>query len=174
MNHLHIRDARDGDQDQIREVTLSAYQEYAAVMPPPAWLGYRQNILATLADVRPAEQIVAEVDGAIIGTVLLFPDGTTVHAPDGSAFTLEYPEIRLLAVAPAARGQGAGKKLVVECIRRAREQKTVVLTLHTSDMMQTAMQMYERIGFVRMPKLDFNPAPGILVKGYQLDLASHP
>jgi hypothetical protein len=65
MNGLHIRDARESDRDTILDVTLSAYQEYAAIMPPPHWEDYRRGILATLADVRPAEQIVAEKEGAI-------------------------------------------------------------------------------------------------------------
>jgi hypothetical protein len=30
---LLIRDARPGDRDRIREVTLTAYQEFAAQMP---------------------------------------------------------------------------------------------------------------------------------------------
>ena len=37
-------------------------------------------------------------------------------------------------------------------------------------MMQTALRMYERMGFVRAPELDFHPAPGFIVKGYRLDL----
>jgi hypothetical protein len=69
---VQIRDARSGDRDAIRGVTLSAYEEYAALMPGH-WEGYRQSILATLADVGGAEQIVAELDGTIVGTVLLFP-----------------------------------------------------------------------------------------------------
>src|SRR3989442_11752704 len=64
---LIIRDARPGDRDRILEVTLAAYQEYAAQMPD-LWQGYRQNIVATLARVEPAEQLVAERDDTIVGT----------------------------------------------------------------------------------------------------------
>jgi hypothetical protein len=38
------------------------------------------------------------------------------------------------------------------------------------DMMRAAVRMYERMGFVRAPDLDFTPAEGVLVKGYRLDL----
>jgi hypothetical protein len=38
------------------------------------------------------------------------------------------------------------------------------------DMMRAAMRMYERMGFVRVPDLDFSPAQGLLVKGYRMDL----
>jgi len=57
-----------------------------------------------------------------------------------------------------------------ECIRRARRLGAVCLNLHTTDMMQVAMRMYERMGFVRVPELDFHPHPGVTVKAYRLDL----
>jgi len=57
-----------------------------------------------------------------------------------------------------------------ECIRRARQSGAPMLTLHTTDIMQTAMRMYEQMGFVRAPDLDFHPAPNIIVKGYRLPL----
>jgi hypothetical protein len=37
-------------------------------------------------------------------------------------------------------------------------------------MMQVAMRMYERMGFVRAPELDFHPDPSITVKAYRLEL----
>jgi len=152
---LLIRDARPGDRDRIREVTLAAYQEYASRMSGH-WEGYRQNIVATLASVEPAEQVVAERDDTIVGT---------------ESLEVPWPEVRLLAVASAARGQGIGAALMRECVRRARGSGTSALSLHTTDLMQTAMRMYERMGFVRAPQLDFHPAPGLTVKGYRLDLA---
>jgi hypothetical protein len=34
------------------------------------------------------------------------------------------------------------------------------------------MRLYERLGFRRMPELDFEPAPGETVKGFRLDLSA--
>ncbi len=166
MTELHIRDARAADYDAVREVTLAAYQEYAASMQVH-WESYRRSILATLANVHPAEQIVAEQDGALAGAVLLFPTGTALTAPDGASVTLAWPEIRLLAVAPAARGHGIGAALIRECLHRARQSGAAAVTLHTTEMMRVAMQMYERMGFVRAPELDFHPVPEITIKGYR-------
>jgi hypothetical protein len=59
VNDVIVRDARGGDREIIKAVTLSAYEQYAAVMQTH-WEGYRHNILTTLGDVKPAEQIVAE------------------------------------------------------------------------------------------------------------------
>ena len=171
MNNYTIRDARQADREMIQSVTLSAYEQYAAVMQEN-WKYYRGNILDTLANPNPAEQIVAETDHGIIGTVLLYPAGTQLHGPDGKLVSLEVPEVRLLAVTPSARGQGIGVALMQECIRRARQSGAASLGLHTTDMMGVAMRMYERMGFVRVTALDLRPAEGIVVKGYRIKLES--
>jgi predicted N-acetyltransferase YhbS len=168
---ITIRESRPADRSAIEVVTLAAYEQYAAVLPAPLWEAYRQNIVATLADAQPATQIVAEVDGALVGSVLMYPAGADTGAPGrGKTMMLVWPEVRLLAVAPAARGSGAGRRLMEECIRRARASGATAITLHTTDMMQRAMELYQRMGFERAPDLDFSPAQGITVKGYRLAL----
>lgn len=169
MLHLLIRDARPEDRDAICDVTLAAYEEYAAQMPPLYWEAYRLNILATLDQVGPAEQIVAEREGTVIGTVLLYPPRSFSPPGDEASLEMLWPEVRLLAVAPAGRGGGVGAALMNECVRRARRLGTSALSLHTTDMMRTAMRMYARMGFVRAPELDFQPLPDVTVKGYSLD-----
>src|SRR5258708_22549990 len=107
MTGLNIRDARAGDQAAIQDVTISAYLEYAPIMQDN-WERYRHSILGTLADVKPATQIVAEKGGAIVGTVLLFPAGTAFEVPSGESVSLPSPEVRLLAVSPAPPRQRVG------------------------------------------------------------------
>jgi GNAT superfamily N-acetyltransferase len=166
-NTLKIRSARKADRHAARKITLSAFHQYAAVMPPSRWEGYRENILETLTDVAPAQQIVAEKNGVTLGSVLLYPPGTAFSTPEEGPLTC--PEVRLLAVAPEARGQGIGAALMKECIRRAHQGGAACLNLHTTDMMQVAMRMYERMGFVRAPELDFHPDPKVAVKAYRLE-----
>jgi GNAT superfamily N-acetyltransferase len=170
MNGLRIRDAHPDDRDAILGATLAAYQEYEALMPSH-WEEYRQHILATLADVKPAEQIVAEQDGGIVGTVLLYPAGTSLTLDEDSPITRRWPEVRLLAVIPAARGRGVGAALTHECAKRARRAGAGFLTLHTTDMMKAALRLSERMGVARAPEIDFHPVPGVTIKGYRLDLA---
>ncbi len=165
---LHIRDARDDECEVIRDVTLAAYEEYAAVMPEPFWEKYRRQLLVTLDEEGPVERIVAEREGTVVGSVLLYP-------PLANAYTrvlvgVGWPEVRLLAGAPGARGQGVGTALMDECERRARRAGATMLGLHTMDMMQAALRLYERRGFIRAPELDFHPAEGVLVKGYRRSL----
>lgn len=164
---VHVRGARAGDRGAIEAVTLAAYQEFAPQMPQH-WELYRQNIVGTLAKTEPENQLVAEREGRIIGTVLLYPAGTTLTSPRGDVITLVLPEVRLLAVAPEGRGHGVGEALMRECVRRARESGAPGITLHTTDMMRTAMRLYERLGFVRVRELDLRPLPGVVAKGYRL------
>ena len=168
---LTIRSARSADRAAIEAVTLAAYGQYAAVLPAPLWAGYRQNIVTTLAAAEPATLIVAEAGGTLVGSVLLIPAGGTLAAPGLAApAPLAEPELRLLAVAPAGRSRGVGRRLVEECIRRSRAAGATAITLHTTDMMEVAMALYERMGFAREPGLDFAPGPELLVKGYRLEL----
>jgi ribosomal protein S18 acetylase RimI-like enzyme len=55
-------------------------------------------------------------------------------------------------------------------MRRSRAAGARALTLHTTDMMEVAMALYERMGFARAAELDFRPGPTMLVKGYRLEL----
>jgi GNAT superfamily N-acetyltransferase len=167
MEALRIRDAQGNDGSAIAALTLSAYQEYAPLMPS-LWDAYRENIVTTLAAPEPATQLVAEQGSRLVGTVLLYPAAT--GSDERAPFPRPYPEVRLLAVAPAARGKGIGEALMRECIRRARRSGATTLALHTTDLMRAAMRLYTRMGFQREPELDFRPRPEVTVKGYVLDL----
>jgi GNAT superfamily N-acetyltransferase len=163
---LTLREARPADRDAIVDVTLAAYQEYASQVP--FWPAYRENILATITSPRPAAQLVADLDGTIVGTVLFYPappPGATI-APGQS----RWPEIRLLAVAPPARGKGVALALMQECVRRAREAGSDAVTLHTMSAMQAALRLYTRMGFQPAPELDFQPVADFTVNGYRLTL----
>jgi predicted N-acetyltransferase YhbS len=168
MGDLRIRDARPADRDAVRAVTLAAYEEYATQLAAPHWDAYKQNILDTLADAGPAEQIVVEEEGTIVGTVLLYPAQAPLYGSHGGSARMAAPEVRLLGVAPAARGRGVGAALMQECVRRAREAGSAAISLHTTDMMEAAMRLYARMGFERAAELDFHPAPGLTIRGYRL------
>jgi GNAT superfamily N-acetyltransferase len=167
VDRLMVRKAVDGDREAILQVTLAAYQEYEAVMPPLHWRLYRENITSTLAEVSPAEQFVAELGGEVVGTVLLYPQGSLPGGAESGRSGLRWPEVRLLAVDPQARGQGIGEALVERCIQSARAAGAGAVTLHTNDMMVAAVRLYLRMGFERVPELDFSPVGGVVIMGYR-------
>lgn len=168
---IQIRDARPDERSAIRVLTLAAYEDYATIMAPPAWAGLRAAITQALNGEYVAERIIALRDNDLVGSVMLFPAQTNAYGDlTGEA---SHPELRLLAVAHAARGQGVGRALTEECIRRARQAGATELGLHTSDSLQIAIRLYEGMGFTRAPEHDFQPAPDTeLVKGYRLKLTA--
>lgn len=167
--HLSIRDAHDSERNAIREVTQAAYEQYATIMSAAFWAGYKSRLLAALDEEGPVERIVAVQDGTIVGSVLLYPASANVYT--GLVGSVTWPEVRLLAVLPAVRGQGIGTALMDECERRAFRAGATVLGLHTMDTMEAAVRMYERMGFVRAHELDFRPVENVLVKGYRRNIA---
>ena len=170
LEGFKIRQSSQADRTAIQEVTLAAYQEYAAYLQPQQWKEYRRNILDALNEARPELQLVAELNGEIIGSVLIVPAEPVTAAPESTAMHPGFREVRLLAVAPVARGQGIGKALMLACIEQARTAGESAITLHTTDLMQTAKNMYERMGFQRDPEMDFYPAEDVVIKGYRLEL----
>lgn len=165
---LHIRDARDDERDAIRALTWAAYEQYATIMTPSAWAGLRDAIRGALAVEGQAARIVAVQDGELVGSVMLFPPDTQSYGDAGARASV--PELRMLAVAPSARGQGVGQALVEECVRRARRAGATALGLHTSVSLHAAICLYERMGFVRAPEDDFQPEGAELVTAYRLPL----
>jgi ribosomal protein S18 acetylase RimI-like enzyme len=100
---------------------------------------------------------------------MLFP--AAVDAYGDATVAAPWPELRLLAVSPGARGLGVGRALVDECVRRARAAGAADLGLHSSKSMRAALRMYEQMGFVRAPEHDFFPPGGETVWAFRLPLA---
>ena len=166
-----IRDARPDEHVRIVELTMASYGEYATVMTPGSWTSLEGALRQSLADTAGVTRIVVELDGIIVGSAALYDPG--VDAYGSLASSAHWPEVRLVAVAPSARGHGIARALVSECVRRAKSAGATKLGLHTSRSMSAAIRLYERMGFVRDPARDFRPPGAELVEGFRLDLVDH-
>jgi GNAT superfamily N-acetyltransferase len=163
---MNLREARPEERTAIVELTLSAYAQYAAEITPEGFDLYMRHIRHTLeTDDRPI-YLVAEQDGQLAASVLLYPPYLKIYSdlPNGSA----YPEVRLLAVSPNFRRKGVGRLLMEECMHRAKAMGAEGVGLHTSDMMAGAVALYTEMGFQRHPEMDFSPDPALIVKGFLL------
>lgn len=164
---MKIRNAIKEELAFIREQRVNAYREHAEVIPEGHWEALRQAISSEADTLPGVELIVAEADGKIVGSVALFPPESDAY--DGYVEELDYPEIRMLAVSAESRGKGVASALISECIRRSKEKGFGAVGLHTGDFMKHAMKLYEKRGFERIPKYDFEPAnDGIIVKAFRL------
>jgi GNAT superfamily N-acetyltransferase len=165
---ITLRDARTEELDTVADVMVAAYDEFIPPKPTGPWLAYRQEIRDVRSRLPDATLIVAEQAGRILGAVTYYPDASR----DGNArWPTNWAAIRLLGVHPHARGQGIGRLLTAECVRRAREAGRAAVGLHTTEFMAVARAMYERMGFIRARQFDFWPVPQLRVMAYRLDLA---
>jgi ribosomal protein S18 acetylase RimI-like enzyme len=161
-----LRPAWPEEYAAVGELTARVYVEDGFV---PVDFPYVATLRDAATRAEQAELLVAVDDGdLLLGSVTFAPAGSpyaeTAIGPDEAGF-------RMLAVDPAARGRGIGEALVRECVRRAGEQQARVLRLSTQPQMHAAHRLYERLGFVRTPELDWSPVPGVDLLTYAKDVA---
>ncbi|RHW34720.1 GNAT family N-acetyltransferase [Lysinibacillus yapensis] len=164
-----IRDAFKEEFEEIRKLRLDSYQEHAEKIPEAHWNVLKTSILSDEQEQQGIERMVAVDDGEIVGTVALF-------SPEIEAYKglvegeLNHPELRMLAVSPKARGKGAARALIEECIKRSKDKGYKAMGLHTSDFMENAVKLYTSLGFKRLPQHDFIPLDdGIVVKAFLIE-----
>ena len=159
---LEVRDARPEEYDAAGDLVADVYVT-------EGWSEH-DDYTAELRDARTraahADLLVAVLDGAVVGTVTLVLEG----GPYAEAADPGESVIRMLATAPAARGQGAGAKLVEECVTRSRAAGLSAVRLSTQQKMHAAHRVYERLGFTRTPERDWSPVPGMELFTYWLPL----
>jgi ribosomal protein S18 acetylase RimI-like enzyme len=85
---------------------------------------------------------VCEEEGVIAGMAFLITSGNPTDIYDAT-----WCYIRMVGVHPDYAGQGIGKKLTLLCIEKAKELKENTIALHTSEFMDAARHIYEKIGF---------------------------
>jgi len=161
-NKVLIREAGAGELAAVEALVKGAYLEYRELVPEEGWQKWMESITQAINE-GAGMLLVAEDAGAIQGVVQFFPDASRSrqgHWPAGAA------TIRLLAVRPESRGQGYGTRLTLECLNRARALKIPTIFLYTGHFMLAARQIYEKLGFRRVPELDRDPGP----IAYRLDL----
>jgi GNAT superfamily N-acetyltransferase len=155
---IHIRDFLPHDRQCVDDVVRAAWQELSAVFP--GWSEFEARLGALTAKAAESEVIIAETEAEIIGAV----GYVAAHRPKPAFFDPAWPVIRLMSVAPEARGHGVGRRLVEECVARARRDGAEHLALHTTPLMAAAQRLYARAGFRRLRALpDMYGAPYVLM-----------
>ena len=180
---VEIRDARQGEFDELGDVRVAAYLADGFLSPQSR---YAPALRALGAD--GLDQVLVAVDsgpsasvdpdaaplqpqsrrGQILGTVMLqgWPQGGEILAGPDEA------EIRALAVVPEARGTGLGRALLAAVIARAVQSGVRHLVLLTQAEMKAAHRLYDEAGFTRLPERDWSPEPGVTLLAYGLVLDS--
>jgi GNAT superfamily N-acetyltransferase len=135
---------RPDERDEVRALLTDAYEPFATAMPADVYVRYLASVLNT----DDGRQLVAVDGDKVLGAVRLYlPGDATVNLPADCAW------VRALGVRPSARGAGVGEAIMDYCATHAGD--AAALVLHTMDFMPAAVRLYERLGYQRVPELDF-------------------
>lgn len=158
----HIGVAQVSDHAAIATVLVRAYSGSGMASDHPYFARLRD--IASRAD--QAEVWAAVEHGRVLGTVTWCPEGS----PWREIGQPGEGEFRMLAVDPGEQGHGVGAALVHACIERARADGQHAVVLSSAGWMTAAHHLYEKLGFVRTPALDWSPTPGVSLMTYRLEL----
>jgi ribosomal protein S18 acetylase RimI-like enzyme len=159
-----IRRATPDDHEAVGRATVAAYTPFLE--------GHRESEYVNgLRDSGPRDRdaelwVAVDDDGTVLGSVTSCPEGSPWRELAGPG----EGEFRALAVDPAAQGRGVGAALVGHVVDRFRSAGARAVVLCSMSTMTSAHRIYERLGFLRAPDLDWSPMPGVDLIAYRLDL----
>ncbi len=160
---LQVRLAADDELEAVGRLTLGAYTHSGYILDDDFYAGHLLDAVARAAD---AELLVADLDGHVRGTVTFCPEGSSFRERAAAG----EGEFRMLAVHPDARRRGVAEALVQRCLTRSRELGYRAVVISSLPVQVEAHALYGRLGFVRVPGLDWSPAPGVELLGFRLEL----
>jgi GNAT superfamily N-acetyltransferase len=153
-----IRNAKPGEFEEVGKLMVRVYSQLEGFPKESEQPDY-YKMLSNIGELtnNPGTELLIAIssDSKMAGGVVYFNDmqyygsgGTATKERNAAGF-------RLLAVDPSARGQGIGRLLTNECIRRAKDKRLSQVIIHSTKAMQIAWRMYESLGFKRSEDLDF-------------------
>jgi ribosomal protein S18 acetylase RimI-like enzyme len=146
---LEVRQARQDEHGEAGRITAEAYREF--VRPGEAqWEAYLGHIADVGGRADRTTIVVAVEDGRILSSATLELVGRVDEDEDGPLGPDEA-HIRMLGVAPEARGRGVARLVMGACEDLAREHGKRLMTLHTTERMPAAQRMYAALGYTRGP-----------------------
>jgi ribosomal protein S18 acetylase RimI-like enzyme len=150
VSALVVRPARPDEADVVGALTEAAYAGDGH-LDHPGGDAYGAVLRDATARVEEATVLVAERDGAVIGTVTVAPAGT----PWANVARPGEIEVRMLAVHGGARRQGVAEALMAVAEDHARTRGLGTVVLSTDFDMIPAQRLYERLGYTRRPDRDW-------------------
>jgi GNAT superfamily N-acetyltransferase len=170
---LTIRDLRPEEFGALGQLMVEVYSQLEGFPTPEEQPRYYELLarIGSFADKKDARVLVAlSAEGELVGGVVYFGDMAEYGSGGTATAEKQASGIRLLGIHPRFRGLGAGRALTEACIQLAREAGHAQVILHTTQAMQVAWRLYERLGFQRSVDLDFLQQE-LPVFGFRLSLA---
>ena len=164
---MKIRQGSLKDLKQIKVLAISEWSQFKNVLTSKNW----EILYNTLTDDKNYSELLKLADcfvleneqNEIIAFTFLVPSGNPTDI-----YNSHQSYIRFLTVSHKYRGQNIGQTLTEKCIQKAKENSEKYIALHTSEMMNAARHIYEKLGFKRTKEIE--PRLGKKYWIYQLKL----
>lgn len=158
MSGPTIRRSRPDDAEAIGTITEAAYRQDGH-LDMEGGEAYAETLRDAAARMAGAVVLVAEVDGAVVGSVTVAPAGT----PWANVAHPGELEVRMLGVAATARRRGVAEALMTAVEDHARSLGLDTIVLSTNIDMDAAQRLYDRLGYRRRPERDWRIDIDLLV-----------
>lgn len=140
------------DIDEIIALAVVAYGSDKHLLTEENWEIMKNSMLnrerwETLFD--NAHCFLCAHDTKIVGMAFFVP-----HGNPWDCFDKDWSYLRMVGVHPDYRGHGIAKTLTLQCIKYAEATGENILALHTSEHMNAARHIYEKLGFKKTKELD--------------------
>jgi N-acetylglutamate synthase-like GNAT family acetyltransferase len=143
MSNVIVREFRPADSDAFFELNREWIQRYFWLEPADLDVLYHPQ--TAILD-NGGRILVAERDGVCVGCCALIAMGPG-----------EY-ELAKMAVAPAERRHGIGRRLMAAAIALAEQMGATRLYLESNATLPGAIALYESMGFCHLPKKRIQPS----------------
>jgi ribosomal protein S18 acetylase RimI-like enzyme len=164
---LSIRQGDLQDLKQIKELAISEWAQFKSELTPENW----EKLYHTLTNDKTYTDLIMQSDSfvfendqnEIIGFGFLVPSGNPTEI-----YNDQQSYIRFVTASKKCSGQKIGQTITEKCIEKARENGEKFVALHTSEMMNAARHIYEKLGFKITKKLE--PRLGKIYWLYEIEL----
>lgn len=158
-----VREVRPQEFEALARLTVDAYRPHGVVSDE-----YEAELADVAGRAAAATVLVAvDDDDQLLGGITYVPPGPN---PLAEHHETDVASIRMLAVGEHARRRGVGMALTEATLARARSDGAAGVILHSVPSMTAAHRLYDGIGFVREPALDWCPEPDVECLGFRLTL----
>jgi len=150
--NLQYREGSVSDIPKLQALGIVSYGQFQPVLSPDNWNRMYSFLTATnsYTDLfQHATCFVCVNEEDIVGMAYLIPSGNPTDI-----FQTDWSYIRMVGVHPEFEGNGIGKTLVQMCIGQAMKTAEQIIALHTSEFMNPARRLYEKMGFKQIKELE--------------------
>ncbi len=156
---LVIREVKRSEYVALGELMFEVYSELDGFPTPEEQPEYYEMLLniGSLNEEKDAKVLVAvAAEKGLLGGIVYIGDMTRYGSGGTATQERNASGIRLLCVDPGSQGMGVGKTLTRACIKLAKDKGHDQVILHTTQAMQVAWHLYQKMGFERSAELDFS------------------